>query len=369
MIPVDGKSRKWFFLAGAIFLAFLIWYFRSLVGYMVISLVLSMVGRPVVRFLTRVRIRSFRISQGVAAFLTLLLFWVAFVGAFRFLIPTLVGEFQELSTINPESVFTVIDEPLDRLMSAIGQAPVGSSQALFSDLFETQLRERLGLEQLSNLVGVLAGALGELLIGFFSVSFITFFFLKEETMFREAVLMLVPVEHEERVERVLDSSRVLLRRYFIGLMAEVVLVGLLVFIGLLIVGLGFSHAVVIGLVCGVLNIIPYLGPWMGAAVGLLIGMALNVHAGFTAHTLPLLGLMAVVFATVQIIDNIIFQPLIYSSSVKAHPLEIFLVIMAAGGFAGIVGMILAIPVYTVLRVVAKEFFDGMKLVKKITQSM
>jgi predicted PurR-regulated permease PerM len=135
------------------------------------------------------------------------------------------------------------------------------------------------------------------------------------------------------------------------------------------VGIEFNHAVVIGLFCGMFNVIPYLGPWMGAAVGLLIGAALNINADFMSYTLPLLGLMAVVFLSVQIIDNILFQPLIYSSSVKAHPLEIFLVIMAAGSLAGILGMILAIPVYTILRVVAKEFFDNLKLVRKLTENL
>ena len=126
---------------------------------------------------------------------------------------------------------------------------------------------------------------------------------------------------------------------------------------------------VIGLFAGMFNVIPYLGPWMGAALGLLIGAALNIHLDFMTEALPILGWMTLVFISVQIIDNVLFQPLIYSSSVKAHPLEIFLVIMAAGSMAGIVGMILAIPVYTIIRVIAKEFFDNMKLVKKITRNL
>lgn len=147
------------------------------------------------------------------------------------------------------------------------------------------------------------------------------------------------------------------------------MVMLLVTTGLTIVGLGFNHAVVVGLFCGMFNVIPYLGPWMGALVGLLIGAAVNINADFMSYTLPLLGLMTIVFLSVQVIDNVLFQPLIYSSSVKAHPLEIFLVIMAAGSMAGILGMILAIPVYTILRVVAKEFFDNMKIVRKITETL
>jgi predicted PurR-regulated permease PerM len=147
------------------------------------------------------------------------------------------------------------------------------------------------------------------------------------------------------------------------------MVGLLDTIGLSIIGIEFNHAVIIGFFCGLFNVIPYLGPWMGAIVGLLIGAALNINANFMSQTLPLLGLMTVVFLSVQIIDNVLFQPLIYSSSVKAHPLEIFLVIMAAGSMAGVLGMFLAIPSYTIVRVVAKEFFDNMKLVRKLTENL
>lgn len=369
MIQLKGQSRYWLFGIGALALLFLMWYFSSLVTYILISLILSLMGRPLVRILTRLRIGKFRLSQALSAFITLLVIWVFVISAFRFLIPLLVSEFGQLSSVNPDSVFEVIDEPLVRFMKAIGNENVGSTQTLFSQIFQDQIRARLGLEQVSNLVGTIAGALGELLLLFFSVSFITFFFLKEENMFRDALMLLVPREYEEKVSRILHSIHLLLRRYFLGLLAEVCLVGLLVTLGLTIVGLGFSHAVVIGVFCGLFNIIPYLGPWMGAVVGLLIGIAVNVHADFSSHTLPLLGLMVLVFGTVQVIDNILFQPLIYSNSVKAHPLEIFLVILAAGGFAGILGMILAIPVYTILRVVAKEFFDNMKIVQKITQSL
>jgi predicted PurR-regulated permease PerM len=112
-----------------------------------------------------------------------------------------------------------------------------------------------------------------------------------------------------------------------------------------------------------------LGPLIGAAFGLMVGLALNINADLMNYTLPLLGSMAIVFIVVKIIDDILFQPLIYSSSVKAHPLEIFLVILAAGSMAGVLGMMLAIPAYTILRVVAREFFVNLKIVKKLTENL
>jgi len=232
-----------------------------------------------------------------------------------------------------------------------------------------QLGAKIDFSQLPNLFGLIAGTIGEFFIGFFSVSFITFFFLKEKNMFREGILLIVPTDMEEKVSHILDSIAYLLRRYFIGIILEVFMVMLLDTIGLNLIGLTFNHAVMIGLICGTFNVIPYLGPWMGSILGLLLGTALNIQADFMSETLPLLALMAAVFLSVQIIDNILFQPLIYSSSVKAHPLEIFLVILAAGSLAGIIGMFLAIPAYTIVRVIAKEFFDNLKLVRKLTEKL
>lgn len=124
-----------------------------------------------------------------------------------------------------------------------------------------------------------------------------------------------------------------------------------------------------GLIAGIMNVIPYLGPVLGTTIGLVLGIAGNLDLNFYDELVPLTIYMVLVFITVQLIDNTLFQPLIYSSSVNAHPLEIFLVIMIAASLAGIAGMILAIPTYTILRVFAKEFFSEFKIVKKLTRNI
>ena len=295
--------------------------------------------------------------------------WGLFVSFFRFMIPLLLREFEVLSTIDLEAMIETIEEPVRQIMSIAGNGNIDMHDQTFMEIIKEQLSSRVDFSRLSEVLSFIAGTLGDLLVAFFSVSFITFFFLNDENMFKEGVLLIVPTEYEKKVEKILHSVFYLLRRYFIGLLIEVLMVMLLVTLGLTIVGLGFQHAIVIGLFCGLLNIIPYLGPWMGAFGGILIGIAINLNADFMNHTLPLLGWMALVFASVQVIDNVVFQPLIYSSSVKAHPVEIFLVILVAGSLAGIVGMILAIPAYTIIRVVGKEFFNNMKVVRKITEGL
>lgn len=368
-MQLQGKTRSILLIAGGLFLIFLIWYFSAIVSYILISVFLSFIGRPLVRWISKLSYKKLKIPNSIAALIALIFLWVVFISFFRFIIPLLISEFETLSRVDFAAVLESVEEPIIQLMQLFSSEPVEIGNQTFLDILTENLGAKIDFSQLSNIFGLIAGTIGELLIAFFSVSFITFFFLKEETMFRNGILLIVPTEVELKVAHILDSISHLLRRYIIGLLFEVFMVMLLVTIGLTIVGIEFNHAVVIGLFCGLFNVIPYLGPWMGAAVGLLIGAALNINADFMSQTLPLLGLMVVVFASVQIIDNILFQPLIYSSSVKAHPLEIFLVIMAAASLAGILGMILAIPVYTILRVVAKEFFDNMKIVKKLTENL
>jgi len=369
MIAFKGRTRIILLGLGALILLFLMWYFSAIVTYIILSVVLSFLGRPVVRRLKRIRIRKFTIPGSLAAFLTLILLWVIFITFFRFMIPLLINEFDTFSNLDLDTLMESVQEPIRRISHFITGESIEIGGETFYDILQEQLSARFEFSQLSTILGSVAGTLGEIFIGFFSISFITFFFLKEQDMFKNGVLLLVPTEMEEKVGKIMSSISYLLRRYFIGLILEVFMVMLLDTLGLTIVGVEFQHAVVIGLFCGLFNVIPYLGPWMGAFVGLLIGTAINLDADFMSHTLPLLGWMALVFISVQVIDNILFQPLIYSSSVKAHPLEIFLVILAAGSMAGIIGMILAIPSYTILRVIAKEFFDNMKIVKKLTESL
>lgn len=369
MIQLKGWARNILLIIGFLFVVFLVWYFSNIVAYILISVVLSFIGRPVVRWLTKLRYKKLKIPVGLAAFATLIVLWIVFISFFRFMIPLLVSELETLSQIDFTIVLDSIEEPVLKVIGFFSNNAPDLADKNFLDIVSEGLGAQIDFSKVSNWFGFIAGTVGELLIGFFSVSFITFFFLKEQDMFRDFIILLVPRNMEEKVAHILDSISFLLRRYFIGLLFEVFMVMLLDTIGLTIIGIEFQHAVVIGLFCGTFNVIPYLGPWMGAALGLLIGAALHIHADFMSVTLPLMGWMTLVFALVQVADNVLFQPLIYSSSVKAHPLEIFLVILAAGSLAGILGMILAIPVYTILRVIAKEFFVNMKLVQKMTRNL
>ena len=169
--------------------------------------------------------------------------------------------------------------------------------------------------------------------------------------------------------RALYSVKRLLTRYFIGIMIQSTCIMFLVTIGMTIVGIDFQQALVMGLILGMLNVIPYVGPWLGLFIAIIMGVASHMNQDFNTVVIPLVSYMIIVEAIVHLIDNVIFQPVIFSNSVKAHPLEIFIVVLAAGFAAGVPGMIFGIPGYTVLRVFAREFFNNFKAVQRITSSL
>jgi predicted PurR-regulated permease PerM len=181
--------------------------------------------------------------------------------------------------------------------------------------------------------------------------------------------MWVPDKYVNNVTRALNSIKNLLTRYFIGIVIQSTCIMILVTIGMTIAGIDFQQSLVMGLIIGILNVIPYAGPWIGLAIAITMGVASHINQDITTVVIPLVTYMIIVEVVVHLIDNIIFQPVIFSNSVKAHPLEIFIVVLAAGFAAGIPGMILGIPAYTVLRVLAREFFYNFKAVQKITSGL
>ncbi len=359
-----------FIVLGVGIAGFVLWYFKSIVAYILISSVFTLIGRPIVIFLNKLHYKKLKIPNAISALLTVALLWILILVFFRIFIPLIANQASELSSIDAESVMSNLQEPIDKIEALFVKYNIDSNNNQSMDQYLTEkVMSVLNVSVLSNFFGSIAGILGNIFIAAFAISFITFFFLKDRGLLNDGILLLVPDKYLEKAEHILMSVKKLLTRYFIGIIVQISGIITLVSIGLTIVGVDFSDALVIGLVVGLFNIIPYLGPVIGAILGLVLGLATNIDLAFYSELLPLLGYMSIVFIIVQVIDNVVFQPFIYSSSVNAHPLEIFLVIIIAGSLFGITGMILAIPSYTILRVIAKEFFTNLKLVKKLTEKI
>ncbi len=357
-------------ILGAIITIFIIWYLRSLIFFILVSFVLSLIGRPIVDLLDRVKYERFRVPRILSAFLGVVVLWGALLLFFRVFIPIIAFQASELSTVNTEAVMGNLDEPIQQLEGFMQRLELDAFRDLsITEFISEKLNSILNIDFFTNIFGSLAKLLGNIFIAAFAITFMTFFFLKDDRLFLEGLLIFVPTEHERAVRHAMSSIKYLLMRYFIGILLQITFIIILITIGMLIVGIKFNNALVIGLLVGVFNVIPYIGPVIGATLGIFIGIVTHLEMAFYAEMLPLLGYMLIVFACVQLIDNMVFQPLIYASSVHAHPMEIFLVLMIAGSTAGIVGMFLAIPAYTVIRVFAKEFFNNFKLVKRLTEKI
>jgi predicted PurR-regulated permease PerM len=246
---------------------------------------------------------------------------------------------------------------------------VGADFSL-SDALAGELTKLFDNKALINVFGSVTNTVINFAVGAFAVSFITFFFLKEENLFTQGVLLLFPAKYETNASVALTAVNQLLSRYFIGLFIDMLCVMMLITFGLtFIAGLPFRIAIVLGAFAGILNVIPYIGAIISSLTGIVIGMLMSVDGMVTTEVLPMMITMALVYVGTQTVDNVILQPVIYSKSVRTHPLEIFLVILIAGSIGGIVGMLVAIPAYTVVRVFAKQFFNQFKVVQKLTEKI
>lgn len=356
--------------AGIIGLIALAWFFRSIVVYILVSGVLSIIGRPLVDLFSRIHISRWRLPRALAALMALIIIWGFIALFFAIFVPLVTRQINEFSAIDSSKIVQLIQEPLDRVENIIKSLNKDLSNELsLRDYFNQKVSEVLNINMIQNFMGSILGTLGNILIAIFSISFITFFFLKDQHLFFESILMWVPDKYTDNFSRALNSIKKLLTRYFIGVLIQCTCIMVLIDIGMTIVGIDFQQALVMGLILGVLIVIPYVGPWIGLFIAIIMGVASHINEDFSAVVVPLVLYMIIVEAIVHLIDNILFQPVIFSNSVKAHPLEIFIVVLAAGFAAGVPGMILGIPTYTVLRVFAREFFYNFKPVQKITSGL
>jgi predicted PurR-regulated permease PerM len=133
--------------------------------------------------------------------------------------------------------------------------------------------------------------------------------------------------------------------------------------------IGVENALLIGVFAGLINIIPYVGPLLGGAFGLIVAITTGLHSDPNIDVWMLSIKVISVFIVAQQVDGFVVQPLVLGNSVKAHPLEVFIVVLGAGTLGGITGMILALPVYTIFRVVAREFLSEFKWVESLTREL
>lgn len=362
------SSKKVIGILGLIGFLILLYYISGIVTYVLISVVIALVLEPVVTLLDKVEIKQRQLPAALKAVIALGGFYTLIYGIMSLFIPLLAEEVNLLREIDFDKVYESLKGPIslvEKEAKHFNLQPIEGDSHV--DLVRDKLLGFLDISQIPDLFGSLVSGLGNVFFAFFSISFITFFLLKDRWILDNFINVVVPDKYLEKVKTVASNSQKTLSRYFIGLLAQISLITTLISLSLYL--LGVDNALVIGFFAGLINVIPYIGPLIGAVFGIIIASTTNLDMQLTTELLPLVLKVATVFLVVQLSDNIIFQPIIFSNSINAHPLEIFLVIMVAGQVAGIAGMVLAVPAYSFLRILGKEFFSEFKIVRSMTENV
>ncbi|MFV0565376.1 MAG: AI-2E family transporter [Flavobacteriaceae bacterium] len=355
----NGILRAIAIISGIGILLYFLYAIRSVIGYIAIAAVISLIGRPLVLFLQN----KLKFNNTLAAIVTITILLCLILGLVSLFIPLIIQQGQNLSLLNVEQLELNIESLYSEIITYFNLHRIDLEQSIKN----SNLLAKLDFAFIPLFLNSFISGLGSFSIGLFSVLFISFFFLKDSRLFESGMLTLIPDSKESGWKNSSTKIKDLLSRYFVGLIFQILILFVIYTIGLLIIGV--ENAVVIAFLCALLNLIPYVGPLVGALLMLTLTMTSNVGESFSNVIIVKSVWVLVVFVIGQLVDNFFSQPFIFSKSVKSHPLEIFLVILIAGILFGVIGLILAVPAYTAIKVILKEFLSENKIVKKLTKNL
>ena len=358
-IIANGILRALGILLAVGIVLFFLYKIQSVIVYIAVAAVISLIGRPIVLFLRR----KLKFSNTIAVVVTMVLLIGLLVGLVGMFIPLVAEQGQNLALLNIEQLQTNVEDLYNQIVTYFEFQNIDVEQSIK----ESNLLSKLDFAVIPNFLNSLISGLGSFSIGLFSVLFISFFFLKDSKLFEDGIMTFVPKGNETRSKRSFTKIKDLLSRYFVGLIFQILILFVIYTIVLLIFGI--DNAVVIAFLCALLNLVPYVGPLVSGFLMLLLSMSSNLGENFSDVILPKTTYVMIGFIIAQLVDNFFSQPYIFSKSVKSHPLEIFLIIIISGILFGIVGMIVAIPAYTAIKVILKEFLSEYKLVSKLTKGL
>ena len=368
---IDKLARYLIKLGGLAIIVALCWYFKNVLIYIIVAFVVSLIGFPTMARLRKIKIKGRSAPDWLLAILTIVTIIVLVLLLITQIVPLVYNIVRDVSTMSGNTYFD--SNPIEKLNTwLIATFPSLNSDFDLTTVVMDKLKELVSFSSVSGIVGSVASVVSNAFVGMFAVVFISFFFIKDDTLFEKIVSAFVPEKHEAALNKTLNDIKQLLSRYFVGLVIEMLGVAVVDFLGLwLIARLPLSYAIGIAFIAGLLNVIPYVGPLMGEVIGVVIGVALKfgTGAGLDVNIWIFAAIVLAIMLVAQLIDNFIYQPVIYSTSIKAHPLEIFIVLLMAGHIGGTVGMLVAIPTYTVVRVIAIRFFYHYKAIQRLIPNL
>mgnify|MGYP002621689917 CR=1 FL=1 len=309
-------------------------FLRAVLAPFLIALIISYVLNPVVNLL-----HARKVPRTAAVLLIYAVFFTALTVILVNLIPMLMKQLRELNEHLPGLTYRA--QNLMEDMRDSGWMPRSVREG-FNEAFrrlEEQIARTVGgvLESVDETVNVLFVA--------FIVPFLVFYMLKDFQLLERTALKVVPEKHRRHTVKMLVDIDAALGSYIRGQLLVCLCVGVLAYLGYLLIGM--PYALLLAGLVAVFNVIPYLGPFFGAAPAIVAASTVS---------LKMMLLVAAVNLAVQILEGNVISPQVVGRSLHMHPLLIIFVLLVGGELAGIAGLILAVPAYAALKVVAQHLW-------------
>ncbi|WP_396188367.1 AI-2E family transporter [Flavobacterium sp.] len=355
----NALLRTIFILIGIALGLYLLYSLSSIIIYIVCALLLSFVAEPIAQFLQK----SLKFKPVLAITTSLLVFIFITIGILMLFIPLILSQSQKLSLLDVKAIeknYLLFIENIDKWLL--------NHNIDYNQYIDIQkISESLNLNFITDIVNSIIGSIGNFGMALFSIFFIAFFLMKDQELATKNLKYLLPTRQKWKILASLLKIKNMLAKYAIGLLLQLFVVFVLYLIVLLIFHV--ENAFIIAFLGAILNIIPYVGPIIAAIITAFLTMLSNIDQDFNTVIVPTTTYVLIGYILVQIIDNNISQPIIASKSTNSHPLEIFIIISITGILMGITGMIIAIPLYTAIKVVLKEFFPKNKFIHILTRNL
>ena len=327
-----------------LFLVFLI-KAKVVIIYILISMVLTLIFSPFSSFL-KSKLKFNNLFSSIASLLLLLVLVMALIRSF---IPLIIEQSKNLSLLNNSELKANIES----LIISVNNYFESNSLTVYDFLSEFTLLSDIDFAFIPKLLNYIISEVGSIGVGLLSILFITFFFIKDGNEILTRINGVLPKKIRENFLSSYSKIKLLLSRYFIGISVQITVLFILYSIMLSVIGI--NNALVIAFLCALLNIIPYIGPLIGLVLMGVLTMTNYIDPVLVKEMLSKVIYIFIGFSVVQLIDNFMIQPYIFSKSVKSHPLEVFIVIITSGVLFGIIGLIIAIPLYTSIKVIYSSY--------------
>jgi len=355
----NALLRTLFILVVIAISGYFLFSISSIILYIISAILLSLIAQPIINFLKL----KFKFNTTAAILSSLLFFILIIFGIVLLFVPLLLSQSKNLSLLDINTLeknSSIFINNMDVWLKA------------YNIDFENyvnikKITQSLDFTFITDILNSIIGSIGNFGMALFSIFFICFFLLKDQKLVTNNLRKILPENHRWRILASLLRIKNMLGKYAIGLLLQLIIVQVMYFIVLLIFGV--ENAFIIALLGAILNIIPYVGPIIALLMTAFLTMLGHINQDFQSVVLPTTLNVIIGYFIVQLIDNNFSQPLIFSKSTNSHPLEIFLVTIISGTIFGISGMIVAIPVYTAIKVILKEFYPNSTFIQVLTRSL